>query len=144
MQSERSFRYTLVKWEDMTTRTEKLKRLIFFFLFYFPSHSQPPSPPPMSSKPRGGTDWWGWEGEQEKKINYCLNEQLVSLWDFIYILWLALNRPKTFCKSKSPNLACPTCYLEAFFFFVAIGSSPPDGELAMGLNFQKLSAPNPL
>lgn len=76
MQSERSFCYTLVKWEDLTARTEKLKK-VFFFLFYFPSHNQPP--PSMSSKPRHGVDWRGWDrlvgvGGGARKENKLLSE----------------------------------------------------------------------
>lgn len=83
MQSERSFRYTPVKWEDLTARTEKLKKKYFFFYSISLVIINPP--PSMSSKPRHGVDWRGWDrlvgvgGEQERKINYCLNEQLVSL-----------------------------------------------------------------
>lgn len=54
MQSERGFCHTPVKWEDMTARTETLKKITFFFYsVYYPSYNQAPLPPLQAFQTQG-------------------------------------------------------------------------------------------
>lgn len=61
MQSERSFRYTPVKWEDLTARTEKLKKKFFFYSTSLVIIN-PPSLHVFQTQGWGGLAWEGQTG----------------------------------------------------------------------------------